>query len=63
MKVPQVCADCGVGLSSLKFSEQCPLCYDCKRRLISDVNAPGMDRAISLVLFALAVAGVVWLVF
>ena len=55
----KVCADCGVGLGNRKY----PLCHDCKRRLISEVNTPGMDKAISVIMFVVLVAGVVWLLF
>ena len=58
MHSSRVCADCGVGLKGKH-----PLCHDCKSRLISEVNTPGMDKAISVIMFAVLVAGVVWLVF
>lgn len=55
----RVCADCGVGLGRQSH----PLCHACKCRIISEVNTPGMDKAISFLMFAVLVAGVVWLVF
>jgi len=59
MEHSRVCADCGVGLGWRNDN----LCHACKCRLISDVNTPGMDKAISLLFTAVIVGAIIWLVF
>lgn len=62
-KVSQVCADCGCGLRTKGFIGESGLCSVCKRRLISEVNTPVMDKAISLLFVAAIVATIAWVIF
>ncbi len=59
----RVCADCGCGLRKNLFTAEESVCYDCKCRLMSEVNTPAMDKAVSVFLFVGLLIALAWMIF